>query len=105
MFPSCSLAMAKASHEGAVYGRKSLEVLWGVLARVFWEIRLLGEGVLRRVFWRLLRGLGGASGVLAKMLFRFLHLAGQCELPPHIAQYPFEIVLQRGVSHALALFP
>ena len=30
-------------------------------------------------------------------------LAAQCEIPPHIAQYPFEIVSQRGVSHAFAL--
>ena len=33
-----------------------------------------------------------------------LHLAGQCEIPPHIAQYPVEIVSQRGVSHPFALF-
>ena len=31
-------------------------------------------------------------------------LAAQCEIPPHIAQYPFEIVSQRGVSHPSALF-
>ena len=31
-------------------------------------------------------------------------LAAQCEIPPHIAQYPFEIVSQRGVSHTFALF-
>ena len=31
-------------------------------------------------------------------------LAAQCEIPPHIAQYPFEIVSQRGVSHPFALF-
>ena len=30
-------------------------------------------------------------------------LAAQCEIPPHIAQYPFEIVLRRGVSHAFCL--
>ena len=30
-----------------------------------------------------------------------LLLAAQCEIPPHIAQYPFEIVSQRGVSHAM----
>ena len=33
-----------------------------------------------------------------------IHLAAQCEIPPHIAQYPFEIVSQRGVSHSFALF-
>ena len=27
----------------------------------------------------------------------------QCEIPPHIAQYLFEIVSQRGVSHPFAL--
>ena len=31
-------------------------------------------------------------------------LAAQCEIPPPIAQYPFEIVSQRGVSHPFALF-
>ena len=31
-------------------------------------------------------------------------LAAQCEIPLHIAQYPFEIVSQRGVSHPFALF-
>ena len=31
-------------------------------------------------------------------------LAAQCEIPPHIAQYPFEIVSQRGVSQLFALF-
>ena len=31
-------------------------------------------------------------------------LAAQCEIPPHIAQYPFGIVSQRGVSHPFALF-
>ena len=31
-------------------------------------------------------------------------LAAQCEIPPHIAQYPFEIVSERGVSHPFALF-
>ena len=31
-------------------------------------------------------------------------LAAQCEIPPHIAQYLFEIVSQRGVSHPFALF-
>ena len=31
-------------------------------------------------------------------------LAAQCEIPPHIAQYPSEIVSQRGVSHPFALF-
>ena len=31
-------------------------------------------------------------------------LAAQCEIPPHIAQYPVEIVSQRGVSHPFALF-
>ena len=31
-------------------------------------------------------------------------LAAHCEIPPHIAQYPFEIVSQRGVSHPFALF-
>ena len=36
--------------------------------------------------------------------FHALHLATQCEIPPHIARYPFEIVSQRGVSHLLALF-
>ena len=30
-------------------------------------------------------------------------LAAQCEIPPPIAQYPFEIVSQRGVSHPFAL--
>ena len=30
-------------------------------------------------------------------------LAAQCEIPPHIAQYLFEIVSQRGVSHPFAL--
>ena len=30
-------------------------------------------------------------------------LAAQCGIPPHIAQYPFEIVWQRGVSHAFCL--
>ena len=30
--------------------------------------------------------------------------AAQCEIAPHIAQYPFEIVSQRGVSHPFALF-
>ena len=37
----------------------------------------------------------------------FVHvflLAAQCEIPPHIARYPFEIVSQRGVSHLFALF-
>ena len=29
-------------------------------------------------------------------------LVAQCEIPPHIAQYPFEIVSQRGVSHPFA---
>ena len=33
-----------------------------------------------------------------------LDIAAQCEIPPHIAQYPFEIVSQRGVSHPFALF-
>ena len=33
-----------------------------------------------------------------------LHLAAQCEITSHIAQYPFEIVSQTGVSHPLALF-
>ena len=33
-----------------------------------------------------------------------LALAAQCEIPPPIAQYPFEIVSQRGVSHPFALF-
>ena len=31
-------------------------------------------------------------------------LVAQCEIPPPIAQYPFEIVSQRGVSHPFALF-
>ena len=31
-------------------------------------------------------------------------LAAQCEICTHIAQYPFEIVSQRGVSHPFALF-
>ena len=31
-------------------------------------------------------------------------LAAQSEIPPYIAQYPFEIVSQRGVSHPFALF-
>ena len=31
-------------------------------------------------------------------------LAAQCEIPPHIAQYPVEIVSQRGVSRPFALF-
>ena len=31
-------------------------------------------------------------------------LAAQCGIPPHSAQYPFEIVSQRGVSHPFALF-
>ena len=30
-------------------------------------------------------------------------LAAQCEIPPHIAQYPFEIVSQRGVLRPFAL--
>ena len=30
-------------------------------------------------------------------------LAAQCEIPPHTAQYLFEIVSQRGVSHAFCL--
>ena len=34
----------------------------------------------------------------------YTNLAAQCEIPPHIAQYPFEIVSQRGVSHPFALF-
>ena len=29
----------------------------------------------------------------------------QCEIPPHIAQDPFEIVSQTGVSHAFACSP
>ena len=38
----------------------------------------------------------------------FLPLAAQCEIPPtsrntHFAQHPFEIVSQRGVSHAFCL--
>ena len=33
-----------------------------------------------------------------------VYLAAQCEIPPRIAQYPFEIVSQRGVSHPFALF-
>ena len=33
-----------------------------------------------------------------------MSLAAQCEIPPHIAQYPFEIVSQRGVSHPFASF-
>ena len=47
------------------------------------------------------------SFLIPKMaLFRrlFGHLVGQCEIPPHIAQYPFEIVSQRGVSHPFLLF-
>ena len=32
------------------------------------------------------------------------NLVAQCEIPPPIAQYPFEIVSQRGVSHPFALF-
>ena len=31
-------------------------------------------------------------------------LAAQCEIPPHIAQYPFEILSQRGVSRPLPCF-
>ena len=34
----------------------------------------------------------------------FLQLAAQCEKPPDIAHYPFEVVSQRGVSHPFALF-
>ena len=37
-------------------------------------------------------------------LLSFILLAAQCEIPPHIAQYPFAIVSQRGVSHPFALF-
>ena len=33
----------------------------------------------------------------------FPHLAAQREIPPHIAQYLFEIVSQMGVSHTFAL--
>ena len=40
----------------------------------------------------------------ARMVPRQMSLAAQCKIPPHIAQYPFEIVSQRGVSHPLALF-
>ena len=37
--------------------------------------------------------------------FRVLSIVtAQREIPPHIAQYPFEIVSQRGVSHPFALF-
>ena len=36
--------------------------------------------------------------------FMGMGLAAQCKIPPHIAQYPFEIVSQRGVSHPFALF-
>ena len=39
-----------------------------------------------------------------EITFTFGGLAAQCEIPPHIAQYPFEIVSQRGVSHVFALF-
>ena len=35
---------------------------------------------------------------------RAARLAAQCEIPSHIAQYPLEIVSQRGVSHPFALF-
>ena len=31
------------------------------------------------------------------------HLAAQCEIPPRIAQYLFEIVSQNGVSHPFCL--
>ena len=34
-----------------------------------------------------------------RFLTRSNTLAAQCEIHPHIAQYPFEIVSQRGVSH------
>ena len=30
-------------------------------------------------------------------------LAAQCEIPPHVVQYPFEIESQWGVSHAFCL--
>ena len=30
-------------------------------------------------------------------------LAARCEMPAHIAQYPFDIVSQRGVSYAFCL--
>ena len=32
------------------------------------------------------------------------NLAAQCEITPHIAEYPFEIILQREVSHAFCAF-
>ena len=58
-----------------------------------------------------LKGLrGGWLGCWAKEvggrgdIFCYTHLAAKCEIPPHIAQYPFEIVSQRGVSHPIALF-
>ena len=39
------------------------------------------------------------------LLKKYLSLVALCEIPPpHIAQYPFEIVSQRGVSHPFALF-
>ena len=34
---------------------------------------------------------------------KLIPLAAQCEIPPHIAQYPFEIVSQRVVSHEFCL--
>ena len=46
-------------------------------------------------------------GIFSKVLnlvWTLRSLAAQCEIPPHIAQYPFEIVSQRGVSHPFALF-
>ena len=42
--------------------------------------------------------------VILRPIIRIFCVAAQCEIPPHIAQYPFEIVSQRGVSHPFALF-
>ena len=41
--------------------------------------------------------------LLPASVTRVRSLAAQCKIPPHIAQYPFEVVSQRGVSHPFCL--
>ena len=60
-----------------------------------------GGGGFLRTRWRSLRSSTPSHRPYTKPI---VTLAAQCEIPPHIAQYPFEIVSQRGVSHAFALF-
>ena len=58
------------------------------------------EQKLNTTFFSNFRAVLGHPG---KVLGWPVVLAAQCEMPPHIAQYPFETASQRGVSHAFCL--